>query len=86
MKRKIEIFSADCPVCKEAVEQIKAEACNNCEIIVHNMNDKEVYGRSKQLGISSIPAVVIDGKLASCCNNGGINIQNLKTLGLGKSL
>lgn len=82
---KIEIFSADCPVCKEAIEKVKAEACSSCEVIVHNMSDSEVYNKSKEYGVKSVPAVVIDGKLANCCENGGINIETLKSLGLGKS-
>lgn len=86
MKRNIDIYSSDCPICKEAVERIKAEACDNCEITVYNLNnDENAYNRSKKLNIKSVPAVVIDGKLASCCENGGINMEILKALGLGNN-
>lgn len=85
--KKIEIYASDCPVCKETVEEIKSEACGSCEIIVYDLNnDATAYEKSKALDIRSVPAVVIDGKLASCCENGGVNIETLKGLGLGKAI
>lgn len=85
-KRKIEIFSAGCAVCSEAVEAVKKEACSSCEIIVHDMSDLQVVKRAKDLGVRSVPAVMIDGKLASCCSNGGIDMDVLRSAGLGKAL
>jgi hypothetical protein len=84
-KRKVEIFSADCAVCHEAIEAVRQEACPSCEIVVHDMNAIEVVRRAKELGIRSVPAVVIDGKLASCCSGRGVDIQVLKDAGLGKA-
>jgi hypothetical protein len=46
----------------------------------------EVVRRAKELGVRSVPAVVIDGKLASCCSDRGVDIQVLKDAGLGKAL
>lgn len=85
-KRKIEIFSAGCAACQEAIEAVKREACSSCEIIVHDMKDMQVARRAKDLGIRSVPAVVIDGKLASCCAGRGVDIEVLKNAGLGKAL
>ncbi len=31
-KRQIEVFSAGCPVCEEAIDLIKAIACPSCEV------------------------------------------------------
>ncbi len=85
--RKIEIYSSDCPLCKDTVEKIKSEACENCEVIIYDLNnDSAAYDRAKGLNIKSVPAVVIDGNLASCCENGGVNLETLKALGLGKAL
>jgi len=33
-KRKVEIFSAGCPVCEEAVSVVKRMACSSCEVTV----------------------------------------------------
>ena len=85
-KRKVEVFSAGCATCHEAIEAVKREACSSCEIIVHDMKDIQVVKRAKELGIRSVPAVVIDGKLASCCSGRGVDLQVLKNSGLGKAL
>jgi predicted DsbA family dithiol-disulfide isomerase len=50
------------------------------------MNDAAVAGRAKSLGISSVPAVVIDGKLADCCAGRGPDEATLKAAGLGQTL
>ena len=85
-KRKIEVFSAGCAVCNEVIEAVKREACPSCEVIELNMMDARVVARAKALGIRSVPAVVIDGKLASCCAGRGVDIEVLKAAGLGRAL
>lgn len=86
MKRKIEIFTAGCPICEEQVKKIKEAACNNCEVISLNINsDKDALIRAKAYNVRSLPAVAINGKLAECCTHGGIDINVLKSLGLGVS-
>jgi hypothetical protein len=84
-KRKIEIFSAGCSVCEEVVEQVKAAACPSCEVIVLPMADAGIAARAKSLGISSLPAVAIDGKLASCCSGRGVDLEVLRAAGLGRA-
>ena len=50
------------------------------------MNKAEVAARAKNLGIGSVPAVVIDGKLVNCGTSGGIDEVALKAAGLGQPL
>jgi glutaredoxin len=69
-KRKVEIFSAGCSVCKETIEMVKRIAGSH-EVIVHDMNKAEIASKAKQYGVRSLPAVVVDGKLASCCADRG---------------
>ena len=83
LKRKIEIFSAGCPVCQEAIAAIKDSACASGTVTILDMNDPAVSSRAKNLGIKSVPAVVIDGKLADCCAGRGPDIEVLKAAGLG---
>jgi hypothetical protein len=85
-KRKIEIFTAGCNVCQTAVEQVRKEACTSCDIEVLEMSRAEVARRAQDLGIASLPAVVIDGQLADCCSNRGINLDALRKAGLGRPL
>jgi len=82
-KRKVEIFSADCPLCREAIETVKQNACSSCDVIVLDMKDNEVAQRAKSLGIRSVPSVIINGKLASM---DGINLPALREAGLGSPL
>lgn len=85
-KRKIEIFSAGCPACDEAVQTVRRIACVSCETEVLDMHKPEVAARAKQLGISRIPAIVIDGKLTECCTAGGVDEQMLRAAGVGQPL
>jgi glutaredoxin len=85
-KRKIEVFSAACPVCLETVEMINHIACPSCEVSILDMNKPEVAERAKSLGIESVPAVVIDGKLANCCFSRGSDEATLRAAGLGKPI
>ena len=82
-KRKVEIFSAGCPACKETIELVNRLACPSCEVSVLDMNQAEVAERAQSLGIRSVPAVVIDGKLADCCANRGPDETALEAGGLG---
>ena len=85
-KRKIEVFSAGCPVCEETVELVNRIACPSCEVTVLNMKDREVAGRAKELGIRSVPAVVIDGRLADCCAGRGPDEAALRSAGVGQAI
>lgn len=84
--RQIEIFSAGCPACEDTVELIKGIACPSCDVSVLDMRDAEVARRAKDLGIRSVPAVVIDGKLADCCTGRGVDETTLRAAGVGQTL
>lgn len=85
-KRKIEIFSAGCPACAEAIQTVKRIACPSCQTEVLDMNDPVVAARAVDLGISRVPAIVIDGKLAECCAAGAVDEQVLRAAGVGVPL
>jgi len=85
-KRQIEIFSAGCPACEETIDLVNKIACPSCEVSVLDMNDQTVTRRAKTLGIRSVPAVVIDGKLADCCENQGPDEATLRAAGLGQTI
>jgi hypothetical protein len=77
-KRKVEVFSAGCALCEEVIDLVRREASSSTEVIVRKMIDARFLARAKELGIRSIPAVVIDGKVASCCTPRGVDLQVLK--------
>lgn len=84
--RKIEIFSAGCPVCEETIQMIKRNSCPSCEVTVLDMKNESVIEKAKGFGIRSVPAVVIEGKLADCCSGRGPDETTLKYMGLGQPI
>ena len=83
MARKVEVFSAGCPCCDDAVQAVQAAACSSCAVEVRDMNEPAVAADARRYGINRVPAVVIDGKLAGCCATGKIDMNALRSLGLG---
>lgn len=84
--RKVEVFSAGCPACEEAIALVQRIACPACEVTVLDMNDPQVASRAKGLGVRTVPAVVINGKLADCCSARGPEEAVLRAGGLGKPI
>ncbi|MEE9544375.1 MAG: thioredoxin family protein [Rhodospirillales bacterium] len=83
--RKIEIFNAGCPLCEELIRRVNDIACPSCEVSVLDMNAPAVAERAKTLGVRSLPAVAIDGKLADCCSGRGPDEAVLRGAGLGQA-
>lgn len=83
-KRQIEVFSAGCSLCEQAIETVQAIACESCEVTVHDMTRPDAEARAKGLGVRSVPAVAIDGQLAGCWSDRGIDEQTLRAEGLGQ--
>jgi len=81
-RHKVGVFSAGCVLCQQVIDVVKREV-GSSQVIVHNMIDARTIARAEVLGIRSVPAVVIDGKLASNAG-GGVDIQALKSE-LGKT-
>jgi len=82
-KRRIEIFSAGCPACEETIELVDRVACPSCEVSILDMKEARIASRAKELGIRSVPAVIIDGELANCCAGRGPDEATLRAAGLG---
>lgn len=85
-KRKIEVFTAGCGACEEAIALVNRIACPSCEIEILDMHRQEAAARARQYGIRSVPAVVIDGKLADCCAGRGVEEASLRAAGVGVPL
>lgn len=85
-KRTIEVFTAGCSVCDDTVEMVKRIACDSCQVEVLDLKEKAVAHRAEELGIRSLPAVVIDGTLAACCAGRGVTENALRAEGIGEPL
>ncbi len=85
-KRTIEIFSAGCSVCEQTISMVRRIACDSCVITVLDMSDAATAMRAEALAIASVPAVVVDGELLSCCSGRGVNEEALREAGVGQPL
>jgi glutaredoxin 3 len=85
-KRKVEIFSAECPLCERAVATVRRIACPSCEIEVLDMRDPAIAAKADRYGVRTIPAIAVDGRLAACCTAGGLDEASLRAAGVGVPL
>ncbi len=82
-KRKVEVFTAGCPVCDETVKLVKSIACDSCEVEILDTNDGDAARRAKELGVNTVPAVAVDGVLLGCCAGRGPDEAALRAAGIG---
>ncbi len=84
--RKIEVFSAGCAVCEDTIALINRIACPSCEVDILDMHQPHVAAKAKRYGIRSVPAVVVNGRLADCCAGRGPDEAALRAAGIGVSI
>ncbi len=83
-KRTIEVFIAGCPICDETVKLVKSVACPSCELHVRDVRmDRAARAKGTEHGLQRVPAVVVDGKVARCCDRRGVDLDALRELGVG---
>lgn len=81
-KRQVEVFTAGCPVCEPAVQMVNELACPDCEVTVYNLNDVHAE-KAQRYGIKTLPTVVVNGRVVSCCDNRGPDRDELAAAGVG---
>lgn len=95
-KRQVEVFTAGCPVCEPA-RLVQEMTCPDCEVTIHDLRQTEgsaftdspgptAAEKVAEYGIKTIPAVVVDGRLVSCCQNPGPSREELAAAGIGQRL
>lgn len=93
-KRKVEVFTAGCPVCEPAVQLVREMVCPDCNVTVHNLGVAQASAfsghtaaaKAANYEIKVVPAVVIDGQLVSCCRTPGPTREELAAAGIGRRL
>ena len=90
-KRRIEVFTAGCPVCNPVVDLVKSfadEEYNEITIydLVKQCEIKECVSKVEEYGIKRLPAIAVNGQLLSCCNNNGITKEDLLNAGITEKL
>lgn len=88
-KRKVEVFTSGCFLCEETVSLVKELACPSCEVSIYNLaepcDSEECIEKAKKYGVTSVPTVVIDGKVTECCQRGKLDREALIKAGLGQA-
>jgi len=84
-KRRVEVFTAGCPLCDPVVKLVRQVACDNCDVTVYNLNgDAEAAKRAKAAGVNRVPMVLVDGKPAACCTaSDAVTEEGLRAAGVG---
>ncbi len=93
MNRKIEIFTAGCPVCDPVVKLVKETASGPDgnfldKITVYNLAGSEAneagLEKMRLYRINRLPSVVVDGKLLDCCDR-PVTREDLTGAGIGQA-
>ncbi len=83
--RKVEVFTAGCSLCDDAVQLVQKLTCPSCTVEVLDMRDEGAQQKAKQYGVTRVPSVAVNGTLALCCQSGPVNIDSLRALGVGSA-
>lgn len=84
-KRLVEVFTAGCPLCDRTVQLVQELACENCQVQIYELHDDRYREKVEQYGIHRVPAVVVDGRLAECCQNQTpVSREALMAAGIGQ--
>lgn len=65
MGHKFEIFSAGCDLCKQAIETVRNNACENCEIVEYDLQSpisSEVKEKLEKYDVMVVPTIIVDEK------------------------
>jgi glutaredoxin 3 len=81
-KQHIEVFSAGCPACQEGIQLVNRLVGSVHQVDVRDMHQPAIAQRAANLGIHSVPAILIDGQLASCCSGRSPDEATLRVAGL----
>ena len=89
-RHTIEVFTAGCPLCDQAVKTIKELACGECDVRVYDLREgcatNECREKAENYGIHRVPAVAVDGALLECCRSQGpISREALLAAGIGRA-
>ncbi len=61
MPHRIQIFTANCPLCNEVVDEIEAGKCSTCELTVYDVSEQR--GLAREYHVRVVPTIIIDGEV-----------------------
>lgn len=81
--RTVDVFTAGCGLCSEALARVRQLACESCKVQVHDLTTKAGMAKAREYGVTRAPSVVVNGQLADCCRQGPVDEGVLRGLGVG---
>lgn len=76
---RIDVYTAGCPLCEDAVGIARTTAGDTHEVVVHDLRtDESALSRAREAGVASVPAVSVDGQVLACCRSGGVSRQEIE--------
>ncbi|WP_159943342.1 MULTISPECIES: thioredoxin family protein [unclassified Nocardiopsis] len=84
-KSQVEVFTTGCAGCEPVVGMVRELAGPGCRVQVRDLRqDPEAVTRAAEYGLTGIPAVVVDGRVAPCCRErSGPTREGLLAAGVG---
>jgi len=83
-KRVIELFVAGCPCCDEAMALVRSLIRPSCDLLVLDLRtDPAAQAQATPYGVKRVPAVVVDGRVADCCQLDAVDEGELRARGVG---
>jgi len=88
-KRRVDVFTAGCPLCQDAVRLVTSLACPSCEVRVYDLREgcatNECREKAARYGVMAASAAVVNGLLLDCCRREPITADRLIAAGIGQS-
>lgn len=88
-KRRVEVFTAGCAVCEEAVRLVHSLACPSCEVCVYDLREgcatNECRDKAREYGVTAVPAIAVNGVLLDCCRRTPLTADVLRQAGIGQA-
>lgn len=88
-KRRVDVFTAGCPLCQDAVRLVTSLACPGCEVQVYDLREgcatNECREKAARYGVTAVPAVAVNGILLDCCRREPITADRLIAAGISQS-
>ncbi len=87
-KRRVEVFTAGCPICDETVTLVQSLACPSCEVHAYDLHEgcatNECWEKATRYGITAVPAVAVNGVVLDCCRRAPVTADRLREAGIGQ--
>jgi protein-disulfide isomerase len=58
---------------------------SSCDVTVYNLKEGGM-DRAREYGVTSVPTVIVNGKILDCCKRGKPTAEDLTAAGIGLSL